>query len=145
MCGTWTSEDVHYPKHLFGKLVADSGEKIKEVRTNSQADVFLQKGDDYTEVRIAGTAEHVQAAKAMLAAVAQGVTYDRLGREMCGRFQRGDCLRGDQCRYSHGAGRGTRSRERRQELRRSRRAAGAAGAAEPPQEPQGLQEPQERE
>lgn len=29
-------------------------------------------------------------------------TYDRFGREMCGDFKRGDCRRGDRCRYSHG-------------------------------------------
>jgi len=29
-------------------------------------------------------------------------TYDRFGREMCGDFKRGDCRRGERCRYSHG-------------------------------------------
>mmetsp|Transcript_102885 Transcript_102885/g.273571 ORF Transcript_102885/g.273571 Transcript_102885/m.273571 type:complete len:257 (-) Transcript_102885:285-1055(-) len=31
-------------------------------------------------------------------------TYDRFGREMCGDFKRGDCRRGERCRYSHGDG-----------------------------------------
>merc|ERR1719281_1283226 len=31
-------------------------------------------------------------------------SFDSMGRELCGDFKRGDCRRGDRCRYSHGDG-----------------------------------------
>jgi len=33
-------------------------------------------------------------------------SFDAMGRELCGDFKRGDCRRGDRCRYSHGDGGG---------------------------------------
>jgi len=64
-------EDVRYPKKLFGTIVGPGGAKIKEVRTATKADVFIKQGDDYIEVQIKGTAEQVQAAKDMVASIAQ--------------------------------------------------------------------------
>ena len=56
-------EDARYPRNLFGKLVGVGGGKIKAVRTETKADVFIKQGDDYIEVQIEGAAEQVQAAK----------------------------------------------------------------------------------
>mmetsp|Transcript_100176 Transcript_100176/g.323125 ORF Transcript_100176/g.323125 Transcript_100176/m.323125 type:complete len:415 (+) Transcript_100176:205-1449(+) len=60
---TSTATSVSLPKESFVHVIGPGGARIKEIRQQSRADVFVKKLEDRCEVLITGTAEQVQQAQ----------------------------------------------------------------------------------